>query len=475
MSARVQDAQLWEACRRVLNDMFRSIHEFQQSGTSAPRLSSYPVVRRNSRGRARIVRGPGPDGVFDYSIFFSANSSGSPKTSSAYLEVDGYSELTAYCISNDRIRAFLLPEDLRSHDGIREPWIANIPGTILLDIASRYLNTGGSHSEVNWGSVQEIYCEVEAWILTDELIVDVLVPIAGLTFHESRIDLEPGVHIERFDDDYAATVWPTEFPEKSYQIFGAATHCLVIKGQKIANQSFIKWMQERQDFPYPKAIIDRFFEAAHMVSELDPGYAQIVFRPVGWAPGYQGMRSPLVPGQLTGYRYFLMNDELDDETEDVRLFYRRLSECSNNMRVASERFRMAAQRDNDTDKIIDLCVALEALLGVDDRQEISYKLALRSAAVLAGNGLDHVDFFFSCVKQAYSYRSQVVHGASRTGKSTTIDVDGNRHPVTLVIERLLRALLRFSLRRGAMDGKIADNEFVIPALATYARSFNADT
>lgn len=469
----VQDLQLWKLFRRVLDDVFRQIKEFQKAGVLAPRLSSYPLVQRDDQGLARITRDQGPAGVFDYSSYFAVNSSRPPKI--RYSDLDGYPDLVEYCRTNDRLRRFLLSEALQN-DGISEKWILTTPGIIALEIASRYLNMGGNNSEVDWTSVQNIYCEIEAWILADELAVDVLVPIVGMTFPESGCEIESDVYVEEFDDDSIAVVWPGRLPQQRYPVFGAPTHCLTIRNQKIANQDYLGWIsRDGQESPYPKAVVDRFFEAAHMVCEDDVGYAQVVFRPVGWAPGYEGTRLPLVSGPLTGYTRFSWNDELTtEEAEDIQLFCRRLGRCSKNMRVASERFRMASQRDNDTDKIIDLCVALEALLGVDDKQEISYKLALRSAAVLATNGWERVHLFFSWVKQAYGYRSQVVHGAFPAEKNATIDLAGKRQPITSVVEFLLRALLRISFRRGTMNGKIADNEFVLPALAAYARSFNAD-
>ena len=63
------------------------------------------------------------------------------------------------------------------------------------------------------------------------------------------------------------------------------------------------------------------------------------------------------------------------------------------------------------DKIIDYSIALEALLTEGERQELGYRFALRGATILKEGGADRQKSFDE-LKDLYSARSAIVHGAS---------------------------------------------------------------
>lgn len=77
--------------------------------------------------------------------------------------------------------------------------------------------------------------------------------------------------------------------------------------------------------------------------------------------------------------------------------------------VALRRFH-SAYHGNIEDRIIDQMIAFESLY-LSDPQELTYKLALRTAFLL-GKRKDKRKAIFSDMKKAYDYRSRIVHGGS---------------------------------------------------------------
>jgi hypothetical protein len=81
------------------------------------------------------------------------------------------------------------------------------------------------------------------------------------------------------------------------------------------------------------------------------------------------------------------------------------------MDVALDRLNLARRRRSPGDQAIDASICLEALLGDDNSQELTYKLRLR-AALLLGKTLSEREAIRKTVGALYQLRSKVVHGRS---------------------------------------------------------------
>jgi hypothetical protein len=98
------------------------------------------------------------------------------------------------------------------------------------------------------------------------------------------------------------------------------------------------------------------------------------------------------------------------EREVLRRIYRAVSVMPAKAELALRRFEMAHSRELDEDRLIDYWIALEALfLKREERQELSYRAALRMARFLGSSPDERVQIFHK-VKRSYSVRSSVVHG-----------------------------------------------------------------
>jgi hypothetical protein len=103
----------------------------------------------------------------------------------------------------------------------------------------------------------------------------------------------------------------------------------------------------------------------------------------------------------------------ESEIEILQQTYRQLRSLNDDQRgflsIPLGRFHDSYERRNETDKLIDLCIALESLY-VRDRDELAYRLALRCAYFLEG---DKPAETFRAVKDIYDARSKIVHGTPR--------------------------------------------------------------
>jgi hypothetical protein len=88
--------------------------------------------------------------------------------------------------------------------------------------------------------------------------------------------------------------------------------------------------------------------------------------------------------------------------------------------VALDRLNLARRRRSPGDQAIDSGICLEALLGDDNPQELTYKLRLR-AALLLGNTLAEREEIRQAVRDLYHLRSKVVHGRARGAEDTLPD------------------------------------------------------
>ena len=89
------------------------------------------------------------------------------------------------------------------------------------------------------------------------------------------------------------------------------------------------------------------------------------------------------------------------------------------------------------DRIIDQMIAFESLF-LGDIQELTYKLALRTAFLL-GKRKDKRNAIFSDMKKAYNYRSRIVHGDSQPSR------DELREIVPKTEDYLRQSIRRFLL------------------------------
>jgi hypothetical protein len=336
-----------------------------------------------------------------------------------------------------------------------------------------------------------VYLEIEAGHLREELSFAVMVPVVLTLFEEEASRIAPTVALRSLVDpeqlarisEYGVVSSPA-----NALVVGAATHALILDGYSAPNFCGDSYPPYDRPGWWPTEPIDRFFDALRVITGADTGYAQLCMLPLGgWAQTYRLDLPPLILGpQVRRYpEYFDDFGWLRDDVEPIS--GRALSEVGDLYGVLSDRPRLslaarrlsaAMLRTDDQDRILDLLIGLEALLGDEAKSEMTYKLALRTAAVLAATGDFDAAVVFDDVKRLYAYRSAVAHGdAKRARKHRTIHrPDGSEHAAIDVAARYLRQTIRFLSGREDLDdpGQIDARLLLRPLVREAGRAADAD-
>lgn len=136
------------------------------------------------------------------------------------------------------------------------------------------------------------------------------------------------------------------------------------------------------------------------------------------------------------------------DVETVQRLARELStlgiEHSSAIGLAARRLGYSYERYRLEDQIVDLIVALEALLSPGNEGELEYRISLRSA-YLIGNGPRLRSEIFRVVKLAYNVRSRIVHGDSNVESQITrkkIEGIDNMHDLATRVQEYIGLVLR---------------------------------
>ena len=128
--------------------------------------------------------------------------------------------------------------------------------------------------------------------------------------------------------------------------------------------------------------------------------------------GAYGTRIPML--KPFGGPCKLIDDDLDELGDLLRVVNHPASRQSRSVTVCLRRIGFANTRMSDEDKLLDIMMALEALVltgsgSPEDRGELVFRLAIRLARFL-GENADEMRGIYDLVRAAYKLRSKVIHG-----------------------------------------------------------------
>lgn len=152
-------------------------------------------------------------------------------------------------------------------------------------------------------------------------------------------------------------------------------------------------------------------------------------------------------------------DIQQDELERMVKFVEEMKEVARaQFEVALHRLHLSFDRDLAQDQAIDLFVALESLFS-DDRDAITYKMALRTAYLLEPESIERKELF-QFLKRAYSARSAIIHGGNTSSWLTKKDDTSgqiNLDKLEDVVKRVLHQLLQHAQRGLVLTPKNLDD------------------
>lgn len=100
----------------------------------------------------------------------------------------------------------------------------------------------------------------------------------------------------------------------------------------------------------------------------------------------------------------------------LRRFWNRFADSTRSLpiplEIALRRFERATSDAPVQDRLIDCCVAFDALLSADDRQEMTYKVCMRGAYLLGNDPTERQDVY-ELLSGAYAARGAIIHGSKQ--------------------------------------------------------------
>jgi hypothetical protein len=177
-------------------------------------------------------------------------------------------------------------------------------------------------------------------------------------------------------------------------------------------------------FSYPGRVameeIEHFFEAFHIMSSTHVTWCENVIQPDNWIANLQTATDQGSWTPRRGYENVFDNvrdwrnpasaEVSEDGLRQVLHYHDRLRTAHKGVRVAATRLSLSLTRTTDPDRIIDLCIGIEALLG-SGFSETVHRLSMRSSAA------------YALIRDLYSYRSRVVHGDPGPYKKHLLEYD----------------------------------------------------
>jgi len=366
-------------------------------------------------------------GPLDYKSLFLDNEPIIPKN-----DIPSFQKLLSLVYSNSDLLNKILPgmnpyiEENDIARSINHHLILRIP----VQIIDRYIHINDT-MEFNYEKFELIYEPLANSIFLENLIVDICVPILFLKFDFENIKISENVSIERMDDSFhfarsSLLSYSREIPPA---VLSAATHCLVFRNKTIPNTNYLNLVSFISEIEsYPLEDINKFFASLRLVTGVNSGYSQLLFRPINWAIHYRGNLMPLEGTSIKAYpvlyeNYYWLKDNIQElnllNTKEIGKIFTKLMEIKESeIHIAANRLNLCYLRESEEDNILDAIIGLETLISDDNLSEMTYKLSIRLGALSMISKPEGKNPFqvFKEIKKIYSYRSAIVHGSSDKNK-----------------------------------------------------------
>ncbi len=383
-----------------------------------------------------------------------------------YDDIPSFAELFEYVSNHERLAEYALD-------------FAKITvALVFFGLLERVLHLHGF--DFTDSQLRDSYLEIEAGLLDENLPLEIVVPIALTPFgFDDAVEIADNLLIERMDEEWQLARMPESQvgigEAANSMVISAATHAFVFRGYTMPNSNRYISRADRLGF-YPVEQINRAFAALRIATGIRTGYAQVSIRPVGWAFDWKAHLPPVGGGTLVR-RYPPSFDDWGwieappgpisiEKAQEVGELDSLLDSAPSNVQLASRRYLGAGLREVEEDEVVDICIGLEAALGEKSPTEITHKLALRAAAVLATEG-DDPPTVFRDVRAIYRYRSAIVHGTAPEKKRLIRRKDGTEVPAAEVASEYLRRILQALLRNADWrDPSFIDDELLLGQIAT---------
>lgn len=414
----------------------------------------YPQVKHNSNGMPNIYSTKA-NAYYQITDLFRAFSRGKPDVDLEGLS--SYKNLFDYLISHGKHKENAYPELLEEPNA--SDMFSTITKVYIENILERYYHLNKSN-EYCAELYDSIYLQVENLMFAEDLFFDISLPILFIGFNFDEVLINENLVIRRISDEHHKARFGIRSysPPISDSVISSATHEVVFKNYSIKKGNRFYNCPLGNENAYPIENFELFFNAIKIVTNLSSGFAQVLVYPNNWArhfltdlPFLQGLSTRKYPYIFDDYYWNNTSFPILDTVQAQNignLFLKLLNNTNNKITIASKRLRSSYLRDNEDDSILDIIIALEILLSDNDKGEITHKLALRVAKLIAvhNNRYDAMQVF-EAVKKIYAFRSSVVHGSTKANTKREITLHPAASPINTIslANDFLREVIKISV------------------------------
>lgn len=463
MTEEIIRADIYEMIKEAVNDGLAAVRQYEADGKFISRYFQFPIVSQFPSGFPYFNKSFLEDDVpLNYQSVFGGweRERYHPPES-----IPSWRQFWDFAHKDEHLSRFweigprfkekwyspAFPDLVKTHSRI------SVYGSIE-KLVDRYIHISGK-KEMDEDLFRPIYQEWERSIFWEKLPVNIVVPILGLMFSFDRFEIDDNTIVERIEDllQLARNTRSTHTVSTHETVIGAATHSLVLRDWTIENKTLDQRREAMNDigsYTSPILVIEKFFAALRAETSVETGYSQIVATPIGWADSWQA-HLPQVevvtvrayPDHFEKHSWLRTPPTLDKNTgKNIAKIFNVLKNAPDNRLVlAARRLNEAFLRANEEDSILDVTMGLETLLTSDNRTEITYKLAMRAAALSIIEQFEELspeDVFKHC-KKIYDYRSAVIHGSKEVQKRRIIKLaEGEEIPIVRLGVKILRCVIK---------------------------------
>jgi len=332
-------------------------------------------------------------------------------------------------------------EDLPPYSTYLE-YIVKTPELLMRFVPEKAVGTESEASLLSSFAISGVYTLINRYVHIlgswEKLPIDIVIPVLCTNFQFESQVVAKNIELRRLTDkEHLARYRATgNHVSVHNEVLASATHALVLKNWEVKNTELVFNFNTLTAIQaYPVEMINRFFAAFRIVSDIPIGYAQIVALANSWlidpAANLPQMHGVTTRSYPASFEYYYWNTNpvpmiTAEQMADISKVFKDLENANeNSLSLSTRRLNRCLVRESEEDSVLDVTIALEALLASDGNQEMTHKLALRVGALVGIGG----DFdrspkqAFADIKNIYKYRSAIVHGSHTVDKKRMVSID----------------------------------------------------
>lgn len=477
---------LWDMALPAVEEVIAALKNYLAEPGHVPR-ARLPVFNwRSGWPLSQDAASAEPDSPINYTALI--GSAGQPIDASSLARVDDFCD---FALSDPQISVRLLPNP----PGITEKIATTFGRVVAFNLPEHVAAHAMELGVEDAASLKAIYCLYERSWLQEHLTVDYVVPLVLTRLdRDDPIVISPDTQLVKMDEDTltarAIAGRHAVIDPVPSALSGAATHALIIGPRVLDNPGPVHRMlgQAQPNFEDVLAQADLVCEALRIVGVKPVGYASVLYVPRDWSSGWRPEPHPDLTVVTTVRRYPEALDRhgwLADTPafpgrwlDDLPSITDALGAAAPRVRLASRRLSQSALRADTTDRLLDACIGIEAVIGGGEKTEITHRLAQRVGVALATSrtaagkklslGSTDLERVYSMMKSIYSDRSKIAHGATHMPK--TLNLRGESVPTYVLAEDVLRNLIIEALDRpDDVTGPRLDELLLFAATKSFAQ------